>query len=103
MGASLPHAAEAHAKLEHCLNNSGDTKLKRVATQLGRLRDQRNLADYRLDATQPENPRTVLLLLAEARRAMDIIQERAISTDRDSISGSMREWSRRTSSGLFGD
>ena len=43
MGASLPRAADAHAKLEHCFNNSGDTVLQRVASRL---------AGYAIDATR---------------------------------------------------
>ena len=103
MGASLPRAAEAHIKVEHCFNNSGDTMLERVATQLGRLRDRRNEADYRLSEQGVEDARTVELVLTEARRAMGTIKERSTSSDRDAIVAAIEEWSRSTQARLFPD
>ena len=58
--------AGGHGEILRYLSNSGDAELHRVQLELGRLRAQRNAADYDLAAKHVEDQKTVQASVAKA-------------------------------------
>jgi hypothetical protein len=68
-GLILAAGPEVHRKMQFCLENSQHPELVGIGDELRSLREERNIADYRLDNSKFAQPMTVLL---QVERAKDI-------------------------------
>jgi uncharacterized protein (UPF0332 family) len=72
-GVILPKTAEAHDKLQWCLQHAADDALTRAAEKLNSLRAERNAADYDLDSPRFGHRLAALLQLKIAREIVDAL------------------------------
>jgi uncharacterized protein (UPF0332 family) len=90
LGVVLPRSAAVHDKVAYCLQNSGDADLTEAGRKLCSLREDRNLADYRLD--RPAATKSVAFKLREAEEIIAIIKH--IRKDAPSVRQPIREYAR---------
>jgi len=72
-GVFLPDTAEAHRKIQLCLQESNVDAAKRAGDKLELLRSQRNRADYDLRIASFQSGRGAATLLREAQEAVDLL------------------------------
>lgn len=68
---SLPKTADAHDKLQWCLNHAGDEMLAAIGNKLNSLRAARNVADYDLQSSQFARQDSVLIILQRTQQVVD--------------------------------
>ncbi len=74
-GVTLPKTAQAHDKLQWCLQHASGDALARVAEKLNSLRAERNAADYDLDDPKFSYRLSALLQLKIAQEIVDALTE----------------------------
>lgn len=71
-GISLPTDARAHGRVVHELNRARDQQRKRIGSELKRLRQRRNAADYD-DVVSPRFRKRSKAAVKTARRVVDVM------------------------------
>jgi uncharacterized protein (UPF0332 family) len=94
MGFRLSRGPAGHGEVRNRLSNSGDPEVMRVGHQLGSLQSQRIAADYRLDHTNIENPKTAQAIVQQARRMIQILDVCFAEPKRSHIRRAIQAWER---------
>ncbi|MBI5560181.1 MAG: hypothetical protein HY883_02790 [Deltaproteobacteria bacterium] len=96
MGFTIKKSPEGHGDVRMCLNNSGDDEVIKAASKLVGLTTKRIHADYRLDETSVENPKTVKALLKDASEIIDILNSCASEPRCSQVRKTIQEWQKTT-------
>ena len=64
----FPKTGDKHTKVRHYLANCGDQAMLEVSSKLGDLKDRRTQADYEMDATAVEDPKSAALDVEISKR-----------------------------------
>lgn len=75
MGVSLPIGPESHQKVRYCLMESGEAAGVQAGDSLQILRQDRNRADYDLDASVAFSAHSALLRINRARAVIGLLQQ----------------------------
>jgi hypothetical protein len=87
--------AAGHGEVLRFIGNSGDADLQQVASELVRLRNKRNAADYDLSARDIEDQKTVQLLVDRARRVIVTLDQCAAPPRSTKIVAAIQEYRRK--------
>lgn len=95
-GVTLPKTAEAHDKLQWCLQQAPDNVLARAAEKLNSLRAERNAADYDLDSRKFGHRLTALLQLKIAQEIVDALSECRVEPRYSDLRSGIRQYAAAT-------
>jgi hypothetical protein len=87
--------ANAHGEIQRYLANCGDPQLNHVQMELGRLRAQRNAADYDLSARHVEDRTTVQASVAKAATLISEMEQCAAPARSAKIINAIQEYRRK--------
>src|SRR5208337_2915347 len=75
LGFHVGSGVQGHGDVQKWLGNSGDVEIKKVGSKLTNLRTKRNRADYELDRTDVENPRTVQAVIQDSESMLQSLEQ----------------------------
>lgn len=95
-GVTLPKTAEAHDKLQWCLQHTPDSALARAAEKLNSLRAERNAADYDLEGLKFSRRLAALLQLKIAQEIVDALTQCRASPRYSDVRSGIRQYAAGT-------
>lgn len=94
-GFTIGKGPQGHGDVVKHLLGASDAAVRRVGSQVDDLRGRRNKADYRMDATDVEDPKTAVALVAEAGRLITTLEAAFSGPDHAAIVASIQDWKRK--------
>jgi uncharacterized protein (UPF0332 family) len=85
MGFTVKTDHKGHTQVQHYLNNTGESELSQVSSQLSSLQTKRNKADYRLTDVEIENQRIALAAVSQATRMVQLLERCTAGPNRSAI------------------
>ena len=95
IGIPLPKTADAHGRMAACLDNSKDHDFRTTGSRLQSLREQRNAADYDLNALDSENKKTAEFSCREADELIVEFKTLETKTCKPAIITNMKQYATR--------
>ena len=95
-GVTLSKTADAHDKLQWCLQHADDKLLARASEKLNSLRSERNAADYDLDSPKFGHRLMALLQLKIAQEIVDALAECRAEPRYSELRSEIREYAAET-------
>jgi len=95
MGFRITEGPTGHGEVRNRLNNSGDSEIKSVATQLGDLYTMRIHADYRLSRTDVESRKTAQTAVENAKKIVETLNSVCLGPNRPQIISAIKEWEQK--------
>ena len=95
IGFAVQNSPSAHAAVQFALNNSGDTALRGVGTDLERLHGERRRADYAMKDRNPETreyAEEAVRLAASAIARLDDVRDSAAPERTGAIAVAVSQW-----------
>jgi len=93
LGFNLPRGSSAHGEIKCYLNNCGDYKLSKIASQLGDLHNKRIKADYFLYDNEVEKEKVAKAIFEQANRMINTIKNR-FEENKDKITINIEDYRR---------
>jgi uncharacterized protein (UPF0332 family) len=89
----------AHEEVYRHLNNCGDAELAKAASKLHDLRAKWNHADYELQRTDVEQKKNAKILVYQAAKLIESIENRCNGDSRNQIIETIKGWKKRIHTG----
>jgi hypothetical protein len=96
MGFHVPRSAYGHGDVQRWLGNCGDREVEAVGSQLAGLHSKRLRADYDLDKTDVERPKTAQAVVKQADKMIKVLESCRTGQKREQVIQAIREWKRKT-------
>jgi hypothetical protein len=99
MNFRIPGGSNGHGNVQRRLSNCGEKEIIKVGSQIGDLHSKRIQADYYLDNSKTENKKTAEAIVRNARKLIQILDNKCWSSNRQKIIDAIKEYDRKTSGG----
>ena len=97
MGFTILKSSAAHGEVLNHLGNSGDDDIKEASVKLGDLSSMRIKADYRLEYTWIETPKTAKAWVKQAKNVIDTLDTSCTGEKREQIIKAIKDWKQKFS------
>jgi len=96
MGFSISEGPSGHGQIQRYLNNCGNQNVNKIGSQIMDLHSRRIDADYRLNKTSVENPKTAKALVKQAEKMIDALDTHCFGSERISIIEAIKSYKEST-------